>query len=541
MNLLKDVQLTFKALGGQEYLYDDVDIHAISIVDAQYDKRAGYEGIPEICALPKLKSNAELISATTVGLAEYNPEAIVNMKGYEKKENLLLLQKAYHPLGHVFEIAQAVNTALITSYMARETRCSERKEADALHSSGKILSVRNGTVGRACSFMVVGSTGCGKSVSINQIVNLYPRAIRHTFESYEYVQIPILMVAAMVGNMAELIMTLASKIDEILDMGTYHADCVRSKNVGMKCNVLKGWIKMYHIGLLIIDEVQFMNFGTGSSSFENLVAIAEETGCALGLVGNPEVNEKIHKYPRLVNRVMVNRIDIGFSDEKDRRFFEEALKFLWKYQWTKERTELTNGIMNELIHDSMYNISILKALLIRIQYEAVKKFPVDGITVEYIHKIAEREFSEIRALISENIHGAEEKILALYKKQADEIQREAKTEGQKDCLQALEQSQSCQFRAENEWKMMPINAMLSHKGYTETQIKRAMRMAIEKNVYLQDWDVPEIVNAVHDILSSGKPDTVAKVPKKKTVDIDAEQAVRAAMHTEIHKREGETA
>lgn len=536
MDLLKDIQLSFRELRKGESLYDDIDFRAYSTVDARYERRPGYEHIPDICALPKLYSNQDLIQVVTTGLPEYNPEAISQMQAYEKKENLLLLQKAYYPLGHIFEVAYAVDVALVSSYMGREIRYSRQKEAPELVEHGipgTVYSLKSGSVGRAFSFLLTGASGCGKTVSINQIVNLYPKSIRHELGNKEYVQIPILMATSMVGNMKELITAFATQIDEILDSKTMHADQVRNRNVGMACNKLKDWIKMHHVGLVIIDEAQFIKFGEGSSSFENLVGIAEETGCALGLIGNKEVHQKLYKYPRIISRVMLNRIEVGFAEEVSRGFFVNALKQLWGYQWTKERTPLTDAIIQELIQDSMYNIAILKALLIRVQYKALKKFPKDGITSEYIHEISEQEFSEIRALILQDTPDSERKVLALFQKKSASIREEVKAEAQKAQIAALEQSHTGQFAAENEWKLGQVKTILAYFGYTETQIRRAVKSASDKNENLQYMDVSCIVDAAKKLLESGHPDTKVKVAKKKTVDAEAEQAVRDVMQHEL--------
>lgn len=48
--------LTFRELRKDENLYDDVDLTAGSMVDAQYRRVAGYEDNPDVCALPKMPS-----------------------------------------------------------------------------------------------------------------------------------------------------------------------------------------------------------------------------------------------------------------------------------------------------------------------------------------------------------------------------------------------------------------------------------------------------------------------------------------------------
>lgn len=527
MILLKNCKLEFRELNEGEHLYDDVDIHTYSVVSAQYEKRDGYEHIPDICALPRLYQNRDLIQATTIGLPEYNPQAIEKMKPYERKENILLLQKPYFPLEHIFEIASAINKALVSSYMARESRYSEYQE--------EVFSVRNNEVGRPYSFLVTGLTGCGKSAAVRQINNLYPDAIRHELDGKEYIQIPILMTTTMVGNMLELVTAFAVKIDEILDMGTYYADRIRKRrNVGMACNLLKEWIKQFHIGLLIIDEVQFMSFGDGNSSFENLVGIAEDTGCSLGLIGNNDLNQKLYKYPRIVNRIMSSRIEVSCNDEVSLKFFVNAVNRLWEYQWTKERTPMTEEIRRQLVDDSMCNIAMLKALLIQVQYEAIKKFPTGGITPEYIHKIAEKGFSEMQTLLLQDTPDSERKILELFQNKSNSILEDAKKQEKKARAKDLDKSNDGNFSVENEWKIGQVQNILTFTDdYTESMIKRAIKLASVKNPGLQNLDVKQIAYEAKQILDSRKPDIKVRMAKKKTVNEEVEAAVREAMRPEL--------
>lgn len=527
MDLLKVHKLDFCELQKGEGLYDDVDIHAQQIVNAKYLRRTGYENNPDICALPKLMTNRELGDATTKTLLSYDYEEVKNMPGYLKKEALLQIQNAYYPLAHVFDMAYAVDAALVSSYMAREQRCSGREEIlPSGQSSGNVYSLRNNLVGRAYSFLITGNTGCGKTVAMNQIKNLYPTAIYHKFDDYEYTQIPILVVTALVGNMGELLTACGGRIDEIMDTGTYYADQIRHRNVGQACNRLKQWIKLFHVGLIVIDEIQFMNFGTGNSSFENLVGIAEETGCALGLIGNKDANAKIYNHPRIVNRVMLNRIEIGISEEVDRVFFLQALKHLWEYQWTSERTELTEEIQNQLINDSLYNIAILKALLIRMQYEAIKKYPKGGITAEYIHTIAEKYFAEMRTLILQDTPAAERKVITMLQQQTTVITEDAKQQKRRNQMAAVEEINKIDFDVKNQAKLGQVYTILGYLGYTETQIKRALRMSVNSNPDLQYLDVNFIVDALKNCLDSGKPDTKIKTLVAKEVNKAAESVVK---------------
>ena len=502
MDKMIDFTLSFEDLEEDANLYDDIDFSVVTEVKARYRRIPGQEDNPDLCALPKAYSPDVLMQRMTKRLP-YNRDDVDRMSATERRASVIKIQDAFYPLNHMFEVAEAVDTVLTTSYMARENRISKfggNMEA--------VKSVRNGCSGRSLFFLMSGPTGTGKSVAKDQVCRLYPKVIRHRIGRHEYVQIPILSSTCLVGNMSELILSFAVQLDELLDTGTLHADQLRSANLGLNCSKLKDMIKRYHVGLLIIDEVQFLNFSAGNASFENVVGIAEETGCAVGLIGNEEVNEKIQKFPRLVSRTMQQRIHVGFSSKTDRSFFEYALSDLWRYQWTKEVTPLTPEIKTCLLSDCMYNISVLKALLIMVQCRALKRFPKGGITAEYIHNISERELSEIRSLLQEGTAEAERKLIKMLTGKTKEAAQ--LTDKQTERLQALEAARVSGFSDANIWKMDTVEAIGKNQfGYNPAQVRRVLMKFMNKDPRFEELDVAVMVSMVNQYLEK-YPDSKVK-------------------------------
>ncbi len=516
MKLFKPSSLPFR----EGRLYDDVDIHGDTVVSAQYTLRKGHADSPDVCAIPRLLEPAELISLCQMPRPGYDRQEVEQMPAYARKEAILSVQEAYYILGHYLDLAGAVDRSLTTSYAGRELRVSPNE-------GGAVLSVRDGVHGRPASFVMIGQTGCGKTVAMNQIKRLYPAAIRHTLDGHEYVQVPILMTTSKVGNLKELIISLGDRLDEILDCGAVHAPQVRRVNLGIACNTLSRWVKKYHIGIVVIDEFEYMNLKEGNGSLENIVSISEETGCALGLIGNPDGKAKLLKHPRLVNRVMQSNIEVGCSGMAARTFFVAALEDLWSYQFGEKYVPLTEGIRAELLHQSLYNISLLKAAIMDIQYRAVKEFPKDGITPAWIREVCTQDFAAMRALLLEGTLEADVKALEAVRKTAEKIWLDAENEKKVAASKAAAKPGG-EFSEQNRYKLKTVEAILTYLNYPLPEISNGIRAAVNADPGLEFSSPQAIAKAVQKVLEEAdrpRPQTA----KEKKADPGMEAAVKGVL------------
>ena len=73
---------------------------------------------------------------------------------------------------------------------------------------------------------------------------------------------------------------------------------------------------------------------------------------------------------------------------------------------------------------------------------------------------------------------------------------------------------------------------MKYFGYTSSQIKRAIRLAANKQQDLQFMDVPYIVDAAKEILESGKPEVGVVMKKNKEIDEHGEQVVHELVEGE---------
>lgn len=514
----KKIELKIQKFEQDEDMYPERDLY--TICEAKYAKHGMVIDDPDLCALQKPFSPRKIIQLSTIKIRGYDYEDVKHMTLAERKENVLSLQKAFSPLVHIIDMADAVYQALVSSYNAREIKINASQTA--------IYSRTSGLGGRALSFVVSGVTGAGKTVAIELIRKMYP-PVHHTIFNIEYTQIPVIKVTALVGNMSELMIAIAKAIDDIFGNGPVWELKAKKNNLGLAAAAIKDAIRTYHIGLIIIDESQFMKFDSSHTSLENLVGIAEDTGCALGLIGNKELIPKLDRYPRLVSRTMFNRIEVSPTDETNRKYFIQAVRHLWTYQWTKQYTEITDAIIDELVRGSMYNIQILKNLLMRIQDNAISKYPKEGITPEYIRGISEQYFATIRSLILDGSEESERIVLKMLSQQTDKIKSDAKRLAAKANIKYLEERDA----NEEKWgqgRYEELEKLVRTFGVSSGNLKKIINKMMASDPHLPERDIASIADDVKQYIEENKKDYIQVSRSKKVeVDKDMEHLVQEVM------------
>ena len=523
-------------------LYDDVT-DTNDIVAAQYAPVKGHMNNPDICALPATPTPKSIFRNNSIPLSGYDRDTASSLPSYEKKEAIHEMVNVSCPLGSHIDIAETIHSLLIGSYGTRVIRLTERVQDTVLDKAGictDLLSIRDRTKGRAESFAVFGRTGCGKTFGASHAVSKYRKAIHHTLDGREYTQIPILYVTCYVGNLSSLFRSIARELDTILDTREHHRSRVNSASIGKAANIVTFWIQLYHIGLIIIDEVQYLDFGKGNGSFENIVGISEETGVAFGLIGNNDAREKISRLPRIYGRIMNHIIDADdMSHEGNQMFFRAAIRSLWQYQWTDEYRPITPAIEEELVMASSRNIYLLKVILMQMQYEAISRNKEKQVTIDdtYISEVIVPKYKHMRLLLCASGNEAEK-----------EFQEEANRLVKRIKLSAAADRETAKVAAFKEYeKMNRLEGLeervrtatvtlhnLPDMNFTGSEINRAVAKAFRNDPSLENGTSKDIVNAAYTVLlgiREKKKKRVKRKQDKKGVNTIAEKMILNAVGT----------
>ncbi|MCC8045735.1 MAG: ATP-binding protein [Clostridiales bacterium] len=532
MDLLTDIELKLEPADPDVDRYPDRDKQ--DICPARYMKRGGSTANPMLCALPFPVPERQIRENYYIQPPGYDREEISQMYIPQKIEGLSNLHRVFAPLSVTPRISQVVAESLYKSYAARDIRLD-------IVNSGKqpfVCSCTSLFGGSPPFFVIFGESGCGKTMSMQLVYRMYPRAIRHVFRDFECVQIPIIYVTAMNEAMLGLLRAIARQVDEILGMGDYWSSKMRGKRtVADACDVVKAIVRRHMVGLIVIDEAEFLPF-TGNSSIENIIGISAETGCAIGMIGNYDLIPKYDKYTRLVRRSMGSRIDVSCTGEVDRKYFRKAVEFLWQFQWTRQVTPLTDGITDELCIDSMYNISILIRLMEKVQGEFINKSSDALITEQDIHRVAEEQLVDIRTQIFGERSESERRAVQLASKNQKKLTKA--DEKKEQCLLALTKLDDEKAQIESVWgetKYWEVERILHDThNMTSAQAKRAVNKLMLKQPDIPDRDIPFIVAEVVKLVDGAGKKTVVtskRGRKKKPVDPEDEELVRNALNADL--------
>lgn len=490
MRFLMNMNLDYVEPAVGKNLYDGVDLGAEDCVEARYWKQNGYPGNPDICALPRAADINELLKQNNIPISGYDPAKVKMVPLSERKRQLSSLKKIRYPIPFHSLIEYHLSTALISSYasrrngitaIARPTKVAEEETAT------NIISYANDISANVLGFSVVGTSGVGKSTAFDLTCAKYPRVIRHTFPDGFYTQIPIIRLTAFANsNLTALFLSFAKQLDRLLDTGDDHLNAIPSKaNLGKIVSIICGWIELYHIGVIAIDEIQFLDFSQGSAkSFENFLTITAQTGVAIVAIGTPEACRLWGSMLRIQRR-MASTIIRADSYCKDRKYMIEIIERIWKYQWLDEPATLTEEIENAMYEESCGSIDLLTTLWMMMQFEALSSPEQPVMDENFVHGIAEKHIKEMRGLLKESLVENEQRFLELRENMLMDIQQSALADEERKAAEAFhrEAKENIDNHYDRDMILSQMMGSISdcYPEYSELQIRKAFEKAEQED------------------------------------------------------------
>lgn len=485
--------------------------------DAQYRRVAGYEDNPDVCALPKMPSIRDILALGMVNPPGYDREQVEKMSTAEKLAAIEDIDMAMIPLGIHVDVARTIWKFLDRRYKGADVMISANEDEKAYEkeSFGRaIVLYQKLEAPSPIGFLLHGKTGCGKTMAVNLACRMYPNVIYHEFEDCSYVQIPIVMVTALRKDIRDVFESIAAAFDRFLDTGDYHRRrAVGAKSISATEGLVKKWIELYHVGLIIVDEVQFLDFSPKKKNIEDIVSITQATGAQFGLIGNDDGYRAVLEYDRLNRRVAKNIINADEVTKNNVRLFENAIKTLWGYQFGNVESPFTTEIEELLMYHSSRNIALLKYIVITIQTKDVIEKRKEPIDVPFIEKTIGRDMETLRKLLADPDDPEDaqyhEYITKLYARQAKEVATENDEEKGRlfDMMAAGELT-----RKREAVRSRAFQSISDTSNYTETQINRAIRQAIDKEPDILDHPSKFLAQKAMEILKKAN----AKVKRKNT-------------------------
>ena len=307
--------------------------------------------------LPEMKSGNELISALSI-IPEYD-ETICQQNQAVRLMALSDLYQIYIPSQMSLEIYSKLYLALLRSMQKKGTQMAIKQR----YENYKAIQQQSysGILGGSDSFTIIGTSGIGKSSAISRAISLITEnRIIETDKPYTKI-IPCLIVQCPFDSSVKgLLLEILRKVDEELGTDHYiHAIKSRASTTDMLIGAVSS-IALNNIGMLVVDEIQNVaNSKNGKSLIGALTQLINNSGISICMVGTPESTVFFEQAMQLARR----SVGLQYTTMKYDEYFQSFCKIIFKYQFLKNRTEITAAITEWLYEHSAGVISVVVSLI----------------------------------------------------------------------------------------------------------------------------------------------------------------------------------
>ena len=306
--------------------------------------------------LPSMKSGDDLLSSMEV-LPEYD-ESIRSNEAPVRLMALSDLYSIYVPSNMSLEIYSKMYLALLRSLQKKGTKLAVQQKNQ--NHKAVIQQEYSGIMGGSDSFTIIGASGIGKSSAISRAITLITENRVIEVENPYTKIIPCICVQCPFDSSVKgLLLEILRKVDEMIE-SKYYQNALRARTTTDMLIGSVSQVALNHIGLLVVDEIQNVcNSKNGKSLVGMLTQLINNSGISICMVGTPESAVFFEQAVQLARRSLGLRYDVMEYGTDFRKFCE----IVFSYQYVKQKTEITDGIVEWLYEHSSGNISVVVSLI----------------------------------------------------------------------------------------------------------------------------------------------------------------------------------
>lgn len=307
-------------------------------------------------AMPEMLSGSDLIEALMV-LPDYDV-SVLSENAAIRLMALADVYRVYIPSQMSLEIYSKLYLALLRSLQKKGTRLAIQQQ----NENRKAILNQNytGIMGGSDSFTIIGASGIGKSSAISRAIELIAGNQVIEVNHPHTMIIPVMVVQCPFDSSVKgLLLEILRKVDEVLE-SNFYSNAVRARATTDMLIGSVSQVALNHIGLLIVDEIQnVVNSKQGKSLVGMLTQLINNSGISICMVGTPESAVFFEQAMQLARRSL--GLSYGAMEYGDD--FYETCRILFKYQFLKNPTEITDGIVAWLYEHSAGIISVVVSLI----------------------------------------------------------------------------------------------------------------------------------------------------------------------------------
>lgn len=348
--------------------------------------------------LPEMKAGDALISELTV-LPLYD-ENIRYKNDAIRLIALSDLYRIYIPSPMTTEIYSKLYLALLRSLQKKMTKTAVMQ----LNQNHRAIQQQEytGIMGGSDSFTIIGNSGIGKSSAISRSINLLTSGgIIVTEKPYTKI-IPCLVVQCPFDSSVKgLLLEILRKVDEMIGSDYYK----NALKIRVTTDMLIGsvsQIAINHIGLLVVDEIQnVVNSKNGKSLVGMLTQLINNSGISICMVGTPESSVFFEQAMQLARR----SLGLQYTSLPYDQYFYDFCRTLFVYQYTANKTDISDAIIEWLYEHSGGIISVVVSLIHDAQEIAILNGK-EILNIETLDEAYKKRLSMLHSYIAPTIkHG----------------------------------------------------------------------------------------------------------------------------------------
>lgn len=321
---------------------------------------------------------------------------------------LYRLRRCFIPLEHHLRLESAFSTMLRQGYVTRDpiTTNYVRRLRDGFERivardlNAGVNPVRSSAEG----FALLGASGGGKTTAMNRVLEYYPQVIEHP-ELCGLRQVVWLKIdCPYAGSPKQLCINFFRQMDLLLatDFLKRHGNSA----IDLMMTQMAQIANRHALGVLIVDEIQHLTLakGVGPEALLNfLVTLINTIGIPVVLIGTMGALSILQGDFRQARRA--NGLGAAIWERLPQGpVWDHFLEELWPYQWTREKSELTDDIKKVFYEESQGIIDVVVKLFMlgqarAMELGATRKLP-EKLDAALLTTVAKDHFKIIAPMIT---------------------------------------------------------------------------------------------------------------------------------------------
>ena len=377
------------------------------LIEARYlpQKVPDYKGNPLIEALPPIYSPSKATQLLTVDIGYHEGER--EFDDEYREHCIYRLFRYFQPLETHIDIEKRVSRAIRQGYISKNP-IKPQYTAKLVQGAA---AIKNGSYdwhneynpySTAAGFTIIGLSGVGKTTAIERILSLYPQQIQHTNYNNEPLFLTQLTWAKIDcpfdGSLKGLCFSFFAYIDKVLGTDYSRKFAVNRMTVDSALPRMAQIATSHCLGLLVIDEIQHLSQAKSGGKEKMLnffVTLVNTVGVPVVLIGTSKALPILQSEFRQARRGS-GQGDLIWERMQNDISWDVMIRAMWKNQWTREHTPLTDELKNVLYDESQGILDIAVKLY------AFAQAKVIGDGTEKVTAAAIREVAAVKLKLLKN-------------------------------------------------------------------------------------------------------------------------------------------